>query len=149
MPQSRRRNSVRRSPCGAPFTRLLAEVLGDLFLRRLHGEAVEKVGIDQRALAGIGLIGDGEALGVGARRQHHRHHGQSIGARKFEVALIVRRAAEDRAGAILHEDEIGDEHGKLRALDHRMLHAQASVVSLLLLRLEFRDRSCRDAGIRR
>ena len=48
----------------------------------------------------------------------------------------MRRAAEDGAGAVLHENEIGDQHGKLGALDHRVPHAHAGVEALLLLRLE-------------
>ena len=75
--------------------------------------------------------------------------GRPLAPREFEVALIVRRAAEDGARAVLHEDEIGDQHGKLGALDHRMAHAQAGIEALLLLRLELGRAWCRDAGIRR
>ena len=48
----------------------------------------------------------------------------------------MRRAAEDGAGAVLHENEIGDVDGKLGAGDDWMFHAQARVVSPLLLRLD-------------
>ena len=49
-------------------------------LCRLDGEAVEEARIDQRAVAGIGLIANREALGVGAGRQHHRDHGKADSA---------------------------------------------------------------------
>ena len=115
---------------------LFGESVGDGGLGVLDAESVEKAGIDQRAVARIGLLADGEARRIGIWRQHDRDDRQTLGAGEFEVALVVRRAAEDRARAVLHDDEIRDQHGKLGALDHRMTHAQAGVEALLLLRLE-------------
>src|SRR4029079_3609730 len=86
--------------------------------------------------AGIGLFTNGEALRIAVRWQHDGRDGQPIGTGKFEVALIVCRAAEDGAGAVFHENEIGDVDGKLGTGDDRMFHAQGGVVSLLLLRLD-------------
>ena len=48
----------------------------------------------------------------------------------------MRRAAEDGAGAVFHQNEIGDQHGKLAAVDHRVSHPQSGVEALLLLRLQ-------------
>ena len=42
-----------------------------------------------RALAVEGFVCDCEGRGVLAWRQHHRHEGQRIFAREFEVALIA------------------------------------------------------------
>ena len=100
-------------------------------------EPIEKIRIEQNAIARIGLVADGEALRVSARRQHDRAHGTPIGAREFEIALIVRGTAEDRAGAVLHQNEIGDVDGKLSTLDHGMRDAHAGIEALLLLRLQF------------
>ena len=69
-------------------------------------------------------------------RQHHGNHGQTLAPRKFEIALVMRGTAEDRAGAVIHQDEIRDQHGKLGALDHGMAHTKARIEALLLLRLE-------------
>ena len=73
--------------------RFLGEVVGDLLLRRLDGEAVEKARVDQRAVAGIGLIANREALGIGARRQHHRDHG------KADSASQIRDRADRAPGS--------------------------------------------------
>jgi hypothetical protein len=35
-------------------------------------------------------------------------HRQVVLPREVEVALVVGRAAEDRAGAVVHQDEVGD-----------------------------------------
>ena len=48
----------------------------------------------------------------------------------------MRGTAEDRPSAVVHQDEIRDQHGKLGALDHGMAHADARIEALLLLRLE-------------
>ena len=47
-------------------------------------------------------------ISVLAWRQDHRHDRKPVLARKLQVALIVCGAAEDRAGAVLHQHEIGD-----------------------------------------
>ena len=39
--------------------------------------------------------------------------------REVEVALVVRGHGHDRAGAVVHEDVVGDEHGDLLAV-HRV-----------------------------
>ena len=108
MPQSRRRYCVCRSATALPFTVLLVSASAIAVLGGLDAEPVEKAGIDQHAVARIGLLADGEARRIGIRRQHHRDDGETLVAGEFEVALIVRRTAEDGARAVLHHDEIGD-----------------------------------------
>ena len=73
------------------FELRLGETLGDGVLRGRDSEAVEKARIDHCPIAGVGLLADGEALGICAWRQHDWNDGQPLGAREFEVALIVRR----------------------------------------------------------
>ena len=71
--------------------------------------AVEEARIDHPAVAVIGGVGDDEGLrDPGARRAHHRDVAEAVFVGEIEVALVVRRAAEDGAGAVFHQDEIGD-----------------------------------------
>ncbi len=95
-------------------------------------QPVQEARVDQPAVADVGLVADREALRVGARRQDHRDHRAAVLARELEVALVVRRAAEDRAGAVLHEHEIGDVDRQLLGLAQRIAAAEPGVVAALL-----------------
>ncbi len=53
------------------------------------GKPVQKTGIENRARAHIGLVGDCECRRVLIRRQHDRRNRQIIFAREIEVALIA------------------------------------------------------------
>ncbi len=59
---------------GAPAAALALGALGDRRLGALDVEAVEALGVDERSVAGIGLVADGEGGRILARRQHHRNH---------------------------------------------------------------------------
>ena len=80
----------------------------DFGLRRFDVEAVEEARIGEAPGTDIGLVADGEGLGIGVVGDHDGHHRQAIFAREVEVALVVRRTAEDRAGAVGHQHEIRD-----------------------------------------
>ena len=95
-------------------------------------QAVEESGIEQRPVVDIGGVADRERRGVLARRQHDRDHRQPIFAGEFEVALIMRRAAEDRAGAVLHQHEIGDIDRNTPALVERMHRLETGRIAALL-----------------
>jgi hypothetical protein len=82
--------------------------LGHLFLRLLDGHAIEEARIDHAAFAVIGGIGDNKGFWVLAFGTDHRRVAEPIFVDEVEVALVVRRAAEDRAGAVLHQHEVGD-----------------------------------------
>ncbi len=97
-----------------------------------HVQAVEEAGIEQPAVADIGLVGDRELGGIGVRRQHHRGHRPAIFAGEVEIALVMGRAAEDRAGAIVHQHEIGDVDWQTLVRLDRIAADQAGVVALLL-----------------
>jgi hypothetical protein len=47
----------------------------------------------------------------------HAAHRQVEGGRELEVALVVRGHRHDRAGAVLHQHVVGDEHRDLLAVD--------------------------------
>ena len=61
-----------------------------------------------------------------------RDDGQVIFAGKFKVAFVMGRAAEDRAGAVIHQDEVGDIDGQFGGGIKRVTHAQAGVMPELL-----------------
>ena len=74
-------------------------------LVRLH--PIEEIGIIDRAGADIGRIGDFMVFRARVGRQHDRLDRQVIFTGKVEVALVAGGRAEDSAGAIGRQDEIG------------------------------------------
>jgi hypothetical protein len=77
-----------------------------------------------------------EGRGVGAGRHHDRRHRQAVFAGEIQVALVMRRAAEDRAGAVAHQHEIGDHRPAASSPDRRDARGQAGVEAQLLGRLD-------------
>ena len=106
--------------------------LAILVLGGLDGEPVEELGVDHGAVADVGLVGDAEGRGVGARRQHHGHHRTPVLAGEIEVALVVARTAEDGARAVAHDDEVGDIDRQLDVWLERVDRDDAGVEALLL-----------------
>ena len=80
---------------------------------------------------------DGQVLGRNKRHRLHRRwvverhervdHRQVILPAEIEVALIVRRAGENRPGAIVHQNEIGDPDRQFPIGVQRMAHPQPGV----------------------
>ena len=97
-----------------------------------HRQPVEEVGVGENAVAEPGLVGDREARRVGVLRHHHGRHREAVLAGEFEVALVVRRAAEDGAGAVLHQDEIGDIDRQLDPGAERVAHSEPGIDAQLL-----------------
>ena len=103
------------------------------FLFRLRGgHAVEEARIDHPAVAFIGGVGDDEGLRVLPGRAHDRDVAERVFVDEVEVALVVRRAAEDGAGAVVHEDEIGDVDRQLPRRVERVERRDAGVEAHLL-----------------
>ena len=88
--------------------RFLFKPFGYLFFRLFDRHSVEEARINHRAVAIIGNVGDDERLRVLAGRANHRRIAKSILVDEIEVTLIVRRAAEDRARSVIHQNEIRD-----------------------------------------
>ena len=107
-----------------------------LRLRSLDLQPVEEFRVIDFSRPDIGVVGDGEAGGVLARRQDDRGDRQAILAGEVQVALVVRRAAEDRARAVVHQHEVGDPDRHAAAGVERVDHGQAGVVALLLAALD-------------
>jgi hypothetical protein len=64
---------------------------------------------------------------VAGERNEGRHHVQPVFPREIEVALVVRRTAEDRAGAVVHQDEVGDVDRQFPRRVERVAAGQAGV----------------------
>ena len=124
----------------------------------VHRKPVEEAGIEDSTRTGIGLVVNAEVFRGGVRRQDNRCHRQRELARKIEVALIVRRAAEDRAAAIARQHEVGGPDGQGAGRIEGMAHAHAQIDAQLGRLLDglfrcadargFRDES-RNSGILR
>ena len=125
LPLGRRRTVKRRG----------LELARHQILGRLHVHAVEESRIEVLAIVGVGNVAHGESRGIGALGQHHRGDGETIFASEIEVALIVRRAAEDGAGAVVHQHEVGDVDRIALAVEG-VLHRKAGGKALLLGRLK-------------
>src|SRR5690606_14915880 len=122
------------------------QMLGDGRLGGVDIEAVEKVRIEGRAGDGVGLGADGEAGGLGLGRQDDRDHRQIVFAGEVEVALVVGRAAEDGAGSVVHQNEIGDVDGQRRSFYHRVFHGERGAVALLFGGFDRFDRGAHAAA---
>ena len=105
---------ARHAPVAQPVIDLApaaSGVLGaprDLLLGVGDGHAVDEIRVGEPAVAEIRLLAHREDGGVLVFRHHDGQNGQLVLAGEIEVALVVRRAAEDRAGAVFHQDEVGD-----------------------------------------
>jgi hypothetical protein len=64
------------------------------------------------------------------RRHDHHADRQAVGAREFPVALVVARHRHHRAGAVVHQHEVGDVDRQRLAGD-RVQRAQAGVHAAL------------------
>ena len=60
------------------------------------------------AVVGVGLVLDFEAIVGVCRANYGDYAPETIFACEVQVALVPAGAAEDSAGAIFHEHEIGD-----------------------------------------
>ena len=65
-----------------------------------------------------------------------RRNRQAVLGRKVEIALVMRRAAKDRPGAIVHQDEVGDIDRQLPVRVQWMRHPDTGVEAHLLGRLD-------------
>ena len=111
----------------------------DFLARGGDRQAVEEAGIDHDAVAVIGDLVDREACGIDVRRADHRRRAEAADIDEIEVALIVRRAAKDRARAVVHQDEVGDIDRQAPVGIEGMHDPHAGVVALLLRRLDGGD----------
>ncbi len=62
----------------------------------------------------------------------NRFDGQIEFVRKFKITLVMGRAAENRARAIIHQNEIRDPNGQFPRRIKRVAHTQARVTALFL-----------------
>ena len=105
-----------------------------------HAHAIEEARVDHAAFAVEGLVLDVERRRVDVGRANHRRGAEPVLAGEVEVALVVRRAAEDGTGAVVHQHEIGDVDRQVPVRIERMGDGEAGVVAALLRRLDRRHR---------
>ena len=116
----------------------LFEPLADRPLRGGDREPVHEVRVEEGAVLDKSGIADREMRRVLARRQHHGNDRQPVFAGEIEIALIVRRAAENRAGAVFHQHEIRDIDRHLAAGIERMDGVERDTVAALVGRFDDR-----------
>ena len=130
---------VAESIIDRPFTPFRGfQAIGDLGLRGLDREAVEELGIDHHAVAGVGIVADRHRGGVLVGRGHHRDDVEAIPAREIEIALIVTGTSENGAGAVIHEHEIGNVDRQFDTGPERVRRREAGVEAFLFRRLDGR-----------
>ena len=105
VPQAIVHLSLRDRPIAA---RAFFQAFRDLLLGLVDRHAIEKPRIDHAAVAVICDVGDHKCFRILARRTNHRRVAESIFVDEIEIALVVRRAAENRTGAVIHQNEVGD-----------------------------------------
>ena len=110
----------------------------------VDAHAVKPARMHQPAGAGVGDIVDGEI--VLAFRRNDTGDGQLIFPGEIQIALVMRRAAENRAGAIIHQHEIGDEHRQQDGGIERVQHRQPGIIALLFLALDIGSRGATGLG---
>ena len=103
-------------PAGHIESGKVVDPLHLFFLRRDIGGVADRLRIGQRFKGG--------------------NHRQVVFPHEIQVALVMRRTAKDRPGAIVHQDEIRDPDRQLPIRVQRMAHGQASVEAQLLGRLQ-------------
>ena len=122
---------------------LLGQPGDDLSVGLAVAHAVEAAGADHRPVARIGkaLV---VASNLGVLALDHALQRQLEGLGELVVALVVGRHGHDRAGAVLHQHVVGDEHRDLLAVD-RVDHAapQRHAGLLAILRAAFLGRLAR------
>ena len=104
-------------------------------------EAVEEARVDHPPGTRIGDIADGgipRLTGAAIFGGDDADHRQAVPAGEVEVPLVVCRAAENGAGAVVHEHEVGGVDRQLDLGSERMQGAQPGVVAELLGRLDRR-----------
>ena len=98
---------------------------------------------ERGAIAVIGGIGDDEARRILAGGAHHGRVAEAVDIDEIEVALVMRRAAENSARAVFHQHKIGNVDRQFPCRIKGMLRPDASVEALLCRRL---DRLSRGTG---
>ena len=92
------------------------EPLADRGLGVLDAQTVEERGVHGRTIADVGTVaGDGVVEADG--RLHRTNDRQAELHREVPVAFVLGRHGHDGAGAVAHQDIVGDEHRDRLAVD--------------------------------
>ena len=109
------------------------EPLDDRGLGVLDAQTVEERGVHGRTIADVGTVaGDGVVEADG--RLHRTNDRQAELHREVPVAFVLGRHGHDGAGAVAHQDIVGDEHRDRLAVDRvRRVDTQIDARLLLVL----------------
>ena len=107
-----------------------------MLARRGGAQPVKIARIEHDAIARIGCVGDVKCR-IRIRRTHDRAHGQVIFAGKIQIALVVCRTRENRAGAIAHQNKIRHIDRQQPVRVKRVAHEKPGVIAQLLASLNF------------
>ena len=123
---------------GEPAEAARLELVDDPALRGGRGEPVEIAGVDDPDVLGLGDEGRaGGHLGAVGGLDHGADRQVEL-RRELEVALIVGGDRHDRAGPVLHQHVVGDEHRDPLAVDRvddGAFEPDAGLLSLLVAAL--------------
>src|SRR5258708_31312409 len=119
----------------------------NFLLRFRDRHAIKEPRVDHAAITLIGCVGDDEAFRILALRTNHRCIAQTVFVYEVKVALIVRRATEDRARAVLHQNEICHIDWQLPRRIKRMNRAYTCIDPFLFSGLDYLLRGAPTHGL--
>src|SRR5260370_40046302 len=119
----------------------------NFLLRFRDRHAIKEPRVDHAVITLIRSVGDDEAFRILAPRTNHRCIAQTVFVYEVEVALIVRRATEDRAGAVLHQNEICHIDWQLPGRIKRMNRAYTCIDPFLFSGLDYLLRGAPTHGL--
>ena len=105
---------------------------GNLGLGFSNGHAIKEVGVSEAAVPCISSIADRECGGIDIIGNDDGKDRQVIFQGEVEIPLVMCRTAEDSAGAIFHQDKVGDINRQLNTGTQRMTGENAGGKALFL-----------------
>ncbi len=121
---------------GAVAERRILQPLGNVVLGGGNRHPVEESRVDHAAVAVIRRVGDDECGRVLSFWADNRRVAEIVFVDEVEIALVVRRTAEDCAGAVIHQYEVCDIDREFPFAIERMHCLDAGVEALLLRGLD-------------
>ena len=111
----------------------------DCGLGLINAHAIQEVRIHDAARSCIGCIAFKHRI-VMLTFGNDAGHAEPVFSGEIQVALVMRGAPEDRACAIVHQDEIGDIDRQVPMRIKGMLNGKSRVEALFLGRFDIRGR---------
>ena len=136
---------------GLAGERRLLEAVRNGIEGRLDVETVHELRVDHHAVIDVGRagldLGDRAGARLGVRRRDDGDDRQAVSAGELDVALVMRRAAEDGARAVVHQNEVRDVDRQLPVRVERVRGDDARIDALLLRAFDRRERGAHAAAL--